>query len=129
MTAQKYTEAQIQDAMALRERGLSYGQIATRVEMTAKAVSHHCLMRGVDSPRTADKPTVNSNPRTYFRNGVMVREFTPEEDRKILDWALAGMSRYKMARRLGRANNSVTARLATLARNEQRAEKASGVEI
>lgn len=124
MPARRYSEELIDQAMTLRERGLTFGQIANKTGMKAQAVQHHCLMRGVDPPATADKPHVYNGPMTYLRNGILVRRFTPDEDRQILAMALQGLSRREIARQMGRKNHSVTTRLAALARRDQRIERA-----
>lgn len=121
MPGKKYTEEQINQVLELRERGLSYGQVAIKTGVHYKSVQRYCLHNGVDAP---GEPMIHKGPPEYFRNGKKVTFFTPEEDALIVKWDMEGMFRSEMAKRLNRAPSSIKNRLASLARQEARKEAA-----
>ncbi len=122
MPAPKYTQDQFDEMAALRKQGLSHRAIGVRLGMSASAVSWHCLRLGADSPNTKTNLPANGGPMSCTRNGVFVRRFTKEEDRKLLGMEATGASVAQMAKQLGRRWNSTRGRLMTLARHQERAE-------
>lgn len=125
MPARRLTADQLAHAFAMRERGFTYGQIALRLDVSQGAIAWHCLKHGVESPRTTPSlSTGGAKPGAIERRGNhLVRRFTPEEDRMILAMEAAGHNRAAIGRACTppRAPNSITGRLMTLARHEERA--------
>lgn len=122
MAGRKYTEQQVDEAMAMRERGLSFGQIARKTGMNAASVEWYCLFTGAELPGPPKPHVTTGGPMQYMRKGHLVRRYTPEEDEIILRMSLEGVPRVDIAAKVGRKPNSVKTRLATLARIEARQE-------
>ena len=120
------SDAQIEQMIALRERGWSPKRIAEHftaagTKISIGSVAWQCLRVGADAP-----PPLRSSytpPPTYQRNGRIVRAFTPDEDAILREMDWRGASPSDMARRLGRQPNSIRGRLYTIARHEARAEE------
>lgn len=121
MPAKKYTDEQINKAMNLREKGLSYSCIGRMTKMNPKSVQRYCLINGAESPNS--NGNVYYGPSSYVRGNQVITLFSKEDDQQMLDMAMAGVSRNEIARRLGRAHSSVRNRLASLARQESILEK------
>lgn len=114
------SDAQLDEMAELREEGMSHKAIAghftkSGTPITASAIAYQCLRLGV-VPATA-RATLGGSC------GAQGRPFTAEEDARLLDLAGQGVGRQAIARTLGRAPNSVTARLYTLARRDTIAER------
>ncbi len=124
MAHRKYSDHQITSAADLREQGQSIDKIAQRVGMSASSVYWHCLRLGADSPRAKGMPR-NVGNMVVKRGNHVVRRFTPEEDRQIVQMEADGCRLSEIARKLGRRRNSILGRLMTLARHEARAEEAA----
>lgn len=122
MPARKYSDEIIGQAAELRERGLSFGQIALRLGMSASAVDWHCLKLGADSPKTATQIIVRRQPMVMRRGSHVVRLFSEDEDRQLIALSLAEATIADMSRALNRRHNSIKGRLMTLARIEARKE-------
>ena len=120
MTARKYTDDQVNEAAELREKGLSYGQIARMLDMSVGSVSWHCLKLGADSPNTITNVDTPTGPMVVLRGNNTVRRFSEEEDRLLFEMDIAGKRVSHMAARLDRKPNSVRGRLMTLARRAER---------
>lgn len=106
----------------LRERGLTIGQIAHRMKCSRGSAAWAILAMGVDLyPDKAPDP-VPTEPVVYRRGGRTVRRFTAAEDARLLELERQGLATYRIARTLGRQNNSVIGRMRTLARRDARLE-------
>lgn len=101
------------------ERSWSYRRIATELNLSPGAVSWHCLMAGIEKPGTPP-PDQAVGPMVVQRGNHVVRRFSDAEDRRILDLDEKGVPPLRIARQLGRKRNSVVARMATLARRDER---------
>lgn len=122
MKSSPITQAQKEEIFTLRsERGWSLKRISEKVGISTGAISWHCLMAGVEryDGRLGYPPSTTG--RNYTRNGRQVRAYTPEEDQKIIDLDRQGLSYCAIAKKIGRRHNSVQGRMATLARQEERA--------
>ncbi len=124
MAARKYSEAQIEAAVALRERGLTYSQIARKTGMSKSAVDWYCLKLGAEPPHLAPPPR-NVGMMIVQRGGHLVRRFTDAEDAILLRMEAEGHRLSDIARQVGRRRNSVLGRLMTLARRDARQEELS----
>ncbi len=123
MAGWKYTDQQIMRAAELREQGLSFGQIARKTGMNEHSVYWHCLKLGAEAPGTQHYiETEIRGPLEMRRGNHVVRRFTPDEDRHLLELEAAGMPISKIAKEMKRKPNSIRGRLATLARREARIE-------
>lgn len=122
MPAPKYTDEQIEQAAEMRERGLSFGVIARLTGMHEKSIHWHCLRVGADKPRDLRRP---APPRANYvrKDGKVVRRFKPDEDAKLLELAIQGVTISQMCKHLDRKHNTIIGRLRVLARNEARAEE------
>jgi DNA-directed RNA polymerase specialized sigma24 family protein len=93
----------------MRERGLSYGQIANKVGLCVNTVQYYCYEHGIVGP--------NDFPRVS-------KKYPPEIDALILKLRKEGESVSGIARIVQRPRTSVRSRLRTLARHELLAEAA-----
>lgn len=132
MSRRKLTEDQIDRMCELREAGYSFGWIARAIvrefgiAVSEGSISWYCLVRGADLPaERRHSGTVNFNFEPRMRGGHLVRPFTPEEDTLLRTLDMQGFPTSVMAKRLGRRHNSIRGRLATLARQDARAEEAA----
>lgn len=114
------TEAEKAAIAELAESGVDYDEIARRHHCTRGSVSWCALRAGVIRP--GFRPLERRG--TYARGGHQVRPYTAAEDRQIVAWDLERLSHSEIGRRLDRAPNSITGRLATLARREAAQEEA-----
>jgi DNA-directed RNA polymerase specialized sigma24 family protein len=121
MSKRKVTAANLERIADMRHRGRSYGQISRALGVSQGAVSWHCLRLGIEPPKPRPlNLDYHLQRAVVIRGGRPVRAFTPEEDAKLIAFDLEGLRYVEIARRLGRRHNSVSARLATLARREER---------
>ncbi len=114
---------------AIREReekGTPVSHLARRlclegVEISASALAWQFLRLNVLPPR--DKlPRLHlkhKGPMVFMRGNFQVRRFSEEDDRILLEEAARGASTLVLAKRLGRAPNTIIGRLATLARYDE----------
>lgn len=121
------SDDQLADMVAMREAGRTAQQIANHftaqgTAIKASTIDWHCLRLGVTSPRGA-RQLAPPDRRPVWRGGHIVRPYTAEDDRLLLELEAAGVGRTEMCRRLGRKSNSITARLCTLARRDLIAEE------
>lgn len=124
MGRRKYTDEQIDRAVALREEGKSLAQIARVTGMGKAAVDWYCLKYGVGTPgRAPAQNKINATP-SYIRNGFQVRGYSAEEDTRLVEWSISGRNPTEIARMIGRTANSVRNRLMTLARHDALREAA-----
>ena len=124
MPARKYDDELIDRVAEMRERGLSYGQIALKTGMRDSSVAWHCLRLGIVSPRVL--PIRDFEGQTEVRGNHVVRRFTREEDERLLELEAAGQRICDIAKDLKRPRNSVQGRLMTLARRDEIAAQAAG---
>lgn len=124
MPGRRLTPEQCEQIAALRETGLSYGQIARKFGVSTSTVYWKCLALGAEAPTARPLPRSAPGPAMVMRNGHQVRRYSAEDDAKLLAMEAEGKRIFEMARALGRQANSVRARLMTLARHEARAEAA-----
>jgi hypothetical protein len=102
---------------AMRERGLSLGQIARAIGCSESWVNWKCLQMGADHPGAKELSNLTLGP-AVCKNGT--RRFTADEDAKIVALEKQGANPAQIGRQLGRSRGSVLARLMTLARHEAR---------
>jgi hypothetical protein len=123
MTKPRITPALKEQIAELREgRGWSYQRIGRKIGLSEGAVSWHCLMLGIEPPQACQSWPVPRGPLVMKRGNHLLRRFTPDEDARLLALEAEGKSRNAIGRAIGRRPNSVTGRLATLARREARRE-------
>jgi len=118
----KLTPEQRVEIVALREKGWGIERIAKKMGCSVGAVQWHCLIACADPPTLVKNPCFAKppKPKTYMRGGVLVRQFTPEEDAKMLELEKRGLGPTAIGRLMGRKWNTIKGRLATLARIEER---------
>lgn len=112
----------------MRERGKSLGTIRNAlavkgVEISESAISYYCLINGADLPPERRQPSRATPGMVIPRGNHVVRRFTEEEDETLRRMELSGCSYSAIAKHLKRPRNSITGRLATLARLDARAEE------
>lgn len=115
-------EEKLEKIAEMRERGVSCAAIGKTIGMSRGAVNWHCLKEGIEPPNPQDLKAHNPGPAVVKRGNHVVRRFTEEEDQRLLAMEAQGLKRCEMARALGRKGNSITGRLMTLARRDERAE-------
>lgn len=123
MGARRLTDTDFDRICTMREAGKSYEQIGRAIDCSAKAVSWHCLRLGADGPKQTKLWDGIVGPEVFYRNGHIVRRYTAEDDALLLALECQGFSVNVIAKRMGRRPNSVTGRLMTLARREERAKQ------
>lgn len=111
------TQQQKFEIAEMRERGLTYAQIARRFNVSTSAVQYHCLEQGAVHPQRPLKRRPNQKI-------VRGRPFTTEEDERMLELSRRGMTPYRIAKTIGRPNNSVRTRLLVMALAEEAEEAA-----
>ncbi len=104
----------------MRERGLSCGVIARRLDISEGSARWHCLVEGIESPNTRGKVPQRRVAITCRRGNHIVRQFTAAEEQRLLELEAAGLSYGAIGRIIGRKRNSICGRLAVLARREER---------
>ncbi|PZU13788.1 MAG: hypothetical protein DI606_04260 [Sphingobium sp.] len=119
---------QLDDMAAMRERGWGIGRIVDHfatvgIVISGSSVAWHCKRLGADVPPRLRGRCFDLQA-TYRRSGRLVRPWTPEDDRTLLELEAAGASLCEIGRRLSRAPSSVRNRLFTLARRAARQESA-----
>ena len=105
----------------LREvEGLTYDAIAKKVNVSRGSVGWYCLRWGYEKGGkiSTRKPKA---PKSYLRNGKLVKAFTSEEDTIIRCMMSKGHRYSDIAKKLGRQRNSVLGRSYTLTRKDERA--------
>ncbi len=116
------SDAQLEEMAELREqRGLPYRAIAEHFTAGGTPV-HHKTIRWQCLRMNADLP-----PHLLHRSSPYVgrkfgrgRAFTAAEDRRLLELEAQGLSKAAIGRAIGRKPNSITGRLMTLARDDER---------
>lgn len=109
------------DAVAyLREgRGWTHERIALHLGRSWSWIWFVCLENGIDKPGARRR--AHRMPASAVRPGVTVRSFTVDQDRELLALERELPNYAEIGRRIGRARQTVVARLATLARRDERA--------
>jgi hypothetical protein len=102
------TPEQRAEALDLRRRGLSFGQIGRRYRVTDGCIAALCMREGVEPP-----PELARRPRP----------FTADEDRHLAALVQAGDGWADIGRAMGRHRVSVRVRWLTLQRLARRAEQ------
>lgn len=122
-------DEQIDEMIEMREAGKSDLQIALHfaaqdTTISPQAINWQCLVHGADRPaHRRHRRNPAPPPTTYVRGGVVVRQFTPAEDRQLLELEAAGQTYSEIGRAMGRKSNSIRGRLMTLARRQAREEE------
>lgn len=111
----------------LLEIGWSFEKISRHFarqgrKISASAISWQCLRAGADSPPAQWSRSSSTSRKPSVRGGFVVRPFTPDEDRRLLELDQQGLGPSAIGRELGRRGNSIIGRLMTLARHEARSE-------
>lgn len=125
-------DEQVAEVCQLREAGWSLKRISLAMEQRGIAVSPGaiawtCLRNGADLPaRRRQTHSFSERTMVVKRGDHLVRRYTAEEDRQILEMEAAGASVASIGRRLGRKHNSILGRLAALARRQARSEETEG---
>lgn len=124
-------EEQLVEMAELREQGWTTGRIQRHFKRQGVSVSRgvidwQCLRLGADLPPELRRPS-NQRDAPYLRKGWIVRPFTPDDDRRLLDLEEQGKPLNWIAGQLGRRNISIRGRLMILARRDARAEEQAGV--
>lgn len=102
------------------EKGWTINRVAEHLGVSHGSVAYRCLIDGIERAGHRFPPTP-SGPMIVTRGVFQVRRFTPDEDKRLLALEAEGHSRAEIGRRLGRRANSIKGRLATLARQDERA--------
>lgn len=122
MPRARLSEDELERVAALRERGLSYGQIARKIGCSEGSVGWALLKLGIDIHQDKPLKPVPVSAAPIKRGKHLVRPFTQDEDARLLALEATGMKTHAIARSLGRRNNSVIGRMRTLARRQAREE-------
>jgi len=123
------SDAQLEEMCSLRERGWGVDRIAAYftergTSISGNAINWQCMRLGADTlPKFRGKHSQPEEP--YRRGGHIVRPYTPEDDALLTALDIQGTRICVIARRMGRAPNSIRGRLLTLARREARREDAA----
>lgn len=125
MPARKITDEQIDQLVALREKGKSLKEISVKLDIPFSTVSTYCLKLGADAPQTRSVVLEHTGKMVAIRNGRQVRRFTKEEDALITRLSLEGKGNLEIANLTGRNHSSIHNRLMALARHEERKEQAA----
>lgn len=118
MRQRNVTPPQVEKILELADAGMQQKAIAAAVGVTVGAVAGVTLKYGVMLGKIRVKPC----RRPMMRKGVLVRPFTEEEDRRLLELDLQGARVVDMAQALDRRQHSIIARLRTIARWETHME-------
>lgn len=108
----------------MRERRMTYGQIANATGMSASNISWICLKYGIEKPGKRSKLGDNG-PSVMKRGNHEVRKFTAEEDAIIRAMGAEGQRATAISKVIGRKHNSVLGRMMTLARRDEREAEAA----
>lgn len=123
------SDPQIEQMIALRERGWSPERIANHFTESGTAISRgsiswQCLIHGADVPaKFRNKPVIENRP-PFQRGDHLVKPYSSEDDTLLRVLDMQDFSIAVISKRMGRRPNSIRGRLATLARRDARAEEA-----
>lgn len=114
------TKQEIESIATDREVGMSLPAISAKYNCSQGSVAWHCLRLGADPPKAKPIDTRIRGPLVVQRGDHAVRRFTPEEDKRLIEFERRGLSDTEIGKKLGRRPNSIRGRLMTLARHEER---------
>lgn len=119
------TAGQIEQILAMREEGRTYGQIVRAVKCTRSAARYHCLQNGVDKPGNVRYLAAPAHAKEHHRGGHVVRRFSQEDDVLLRVLRMQGFGMPTIAKRMRRPYGSIRGRLLTLARQDAIREEAA----
>lgn len=105
----------------LRALNWTHGQIAKALGISRGSVDYQCRKHAFEPAQLKRPRDLYARRAPVARGGQTVRPFEEHEDAMLLRLEAQGLRDSEIARRLGRWQSSVAARLATLARHEERA--------
>lgn len=117
------TPEQIDQMTEYREAGKSTAWIARKLGLKLNTVDYHLRRLGVFPPGWTLKSTPVEGG-SYWRNGHLVRAFTPEDDALLLSLESQGLGFTAIGKRMGRKPNTIRARLTSLANQAALTEEA-----
>lgn len=124
------TKAQVERIVELRtKKRWGVEVIAREIGCSKGSVDWALLREGADIPGARHQiRTIPDEPVVRMRNGKPVRLFTTTDDQLLLQLETEGLNPAEIGRRFNpvRQPNSITGRLRTLARREDRLEAAHG---
>lgn len=126
MGGRKLSRSEIERIPQMREDGMTYRAISKEMGVSESNVYWHCITLGAESPNISRPLGEYSGPMAIRRGARLVRRFTPDEDRRLIDLANEGLSTTEISRKIGRQWSSTHMRLAALARREARLEHPHG---
>ena len=124
------TDEQLEELGQEREQGATQGRLVQLaklrfdVEISAKAILWQLLRLGYDLPPGRRQAT-NVGPLIQQRGDQIVRRFSPEDDKLLLELERQQLSYSEIGRRMSRKPNSIRGRLLTLARRDARQDEAA----
>ncbi len=114
----KLSGDQISTMAELRERGWSYGRLATKFNVSPGAIHYQCLRQGAVSPNS--QPRKSTGPAVvHLANGRVQRRFTAREDAAMVAMSVEGQSVSAISKAMKRPITSVRIRLMTLAMRDE----------
>jgi hypothetical protein len=117
----KEREAELERAIAMRERGGLIREIAEAIGWSRKSLNNAFVELGVEPP---NPPPLQSGRYltcpVVIRDGRAVRAFAPSEDERLVDLRRTNLKYSAIGRILGREPGSIRKRLFTLARRDER---------
>lgn len=117
----KLTPKEIDLVCRIREETtLPLNEIGEMFGVSRGCVEHHCVVNGAESPKPYRPKRIRQ--RVVRRGANVVRRFTPSEDAVLLRLKAQDIKDHIIAKRLARPQNSIAARLRTLARREEAGE-------
>lgn len=99
--------------------GWSIPKIAKLLGRGRGVVEYHCIMQAIDPPHARATLTYRG-PMSIQRGTHTVRRFTTDEDQQLMALEAQAKSYHAIGVILGRGASSIKARLAILARREER---------
>lgn len=124
MSTKRLSKKTIAKIVEMREKGYGLRFIAKELNCSYGGAYWITLREGAEPPKQkllmAPVPDIQ---RVVKRGNMLVKSFTAEEDEKLLELERKKLSRSDIARALKRQPNSITARLRTLARRDERQER------
>jgi hypothetical protein len=121
-----FTQADLDDIADRYESGERASVIAKKYGCDSETIRWHMLRLGVLSPAIKRRGLAiikKSEIRVMRRGNHIVRRFTEEEDRRLLELEASGIPINMICQELNRSRNSINGRLSTLARHQALAEE------
>lgn len=125
------TDEHVEVIVQLGEKGRGDAFIADRlreqfgIKISPSAIHWHKIKHCAEPPSRVAIPAVPTTRKLERRGDHVVRRFTQSEDAQLLALAKQGLSDTEIGKRLSRRTNSVRGRLHTLARHDDRRERAA----